>query len=85
MIPMLARIRIRSGSTRFGFWAPLFLLWLLLLPLAIVLAPFFVIYLLIVRVHPLRAMADTISVVWSLAGTQVSVRTPTSDVFIRLI
>jgi hypothetical protein len=85
MIPLIARIRIRAGDTRLSFWAPLFLLWLLLLPFAILLAPLFIVYLMIRRVQPLRALAGAIAAFWSLAGTDIRVETPTSDVFIRLI
>ena len=39
MIPLIAEVRVKSPRASFRIWAPLFLIWLLLLPLVLVLAP----------------------------------------------
>jgi uncharacterized membrane protein len=41
MIPFVAVVSLRNQESRtFRLWIPLFLVWLLLLPLAILLSPF---------------------------------------------
>jgi uncharacterized membrane protein len=41
MIPFVAVVSLRNQQSRtFRLWIPLFLVWLLLLPLAILLSPF---------------------------------------------
>ena len=41
MIPFVAVVGLRDHESRtFRLWVPLFLIWLLLLPLAVLLSPF---------------------------------------------
>jgi len=65
MIPLLLFVAVRRrGGRRFLVPLPLFLLWLLLLPVAILLLPFFLIACLATQVRPLR----TLSVGWQIAS-----------------
>ena len=71
MIPITSSVRIRSA--RHQFWIPLFLVWLLLLPVALLLLPFFAIGCLIIRVNPFRALSTLFGIVTSLRGTDIAV------------
>ncbi|HUO17605.1 MAG TPA: hypothetical protein VMX38_21660 [Verrucomicrobiae bacterium] len=63
MIPFVAVVSLRNEQSRtFRLWIPLFLIWLLLLPLAIVLSPLIFIACLACRVNPFRGFA----VVWQI-------------------
>lgn len=85
MIPVLAFIRVEAGRTRLGFWAPLFLLWMLLLPLAIVLSPLLAGICLALRLNPARASEAVAGVLCGLAGAHVEVESPRATVLVRII
>jgi len=86
MIPLLAEIRIRTGKHRnlSLVGVPLFILWLVLLPFAILLLPFFVLACLFGQVNPLRAIAVFWQVFASLSGTHVEINDNASSVLVRL-
>ena len=57
MIP-LAVVSLRNEESRtFRLWIPLVLIWLLLLPLAVLLSPFIFIACVVCRVNPFRGVA----------------------------
>jgi len=59
MIPLAAVLRLRhEDSPGFRLWTPLFLVWLLLVPLGIVLSPLIFVVCLVCRVNPFRGVAD---------------------------
>lgn len=63
MIPFVAVISLRNQESRtFRLWIPLFLIWLLLLPLAVLLSPFIFIACLVCRVNPFLGVA----VIWQI-------------------
>ena len=63
MIPFVAVVSLSNQQSRtFRFWIPLFLVWLLLVPLAVLLSPFIFIACLVCRVNPFRGLA----VVWQI-------------------
>jgi uncharacterized membrane protein len=63
MIPFVAVVSLRNQESRtFRLWIPLFLIWLLLLPLAVLLSPLIFIACLVCRVNPFRGVA----VVWQI-------------------
>jgi uncharacterized membrane protein len=71
MIPFVAVVSLRNQESRtFRLWIPLVLVWLLLLPLGILLAPFILIACLVCRVNPLRALAVMWQIVSALSNTQ---------------
>ena len=58
MIPFVAVLSLRNQESRtFRLWIPLLLVWLLLLPLAVLLSPFVFIACLVCRVNPFRGVA----------------------------
>ena len=74
MIPLVAVVRLRNQDSRtFRLWIPLFLVWLLLLPLAILLSPFIFIACLACRVNPFRGVAVMWQILNALADTNVQV------------
>jgi hypothetical protein len=63
MIPFVAVVSLSNQQSRtFRFWIPLFLVWLLLVPLAVLLSPFIFIACLVCRVNPFRGVA----VIWQI-------------------
>ncbi len=86
MLPMLARVSIRHHQgPRFRIWLPLFLLWLLLLPFAVVLSPLMAIGCWLVGLNPI----ETFLVVWrilaALKGTDVQFDSYSDAVTVRIV
>ena len=74
MIPFVAVVSLRNQQSRtFRLWIPLFLIWLLLLPLAVLLSPFIFIACLVCRVNPWRGVALLWQILTALADTNVEV------------
>ncbi|MEK7355072.1 MAG: hypothetical protein AAB250_01385 [Bdellovibrionota bacterium] len=75
MIPIFVRLgfRKKNGSVS-RWWLPLFLVWILLLPIVVVIAPFALIVCLICAVNPLRAVAVFWELFVALRGTQIQVQ-----------
>jgi hypothetical protein len=74
MIPLFAVIRWHTGRRQFGLWLPLFLAWLLLLPLLLVLLPFFVIGYLLARMNPWHLMKTGWQLVTGLTGMNIELQ-----------
>lgn len=74
MIPFVAVVSLRNQESRtYRLWIPLFLVWILLLPLAILLSPFIFLACLICRVNPFRGVAVLWQILNALADTQLEV------------
>lgn len=74
MIPFVAVVSLRNEQSRtFRLWIPLFLIWLLLLPLAILLSPFIFIACLVCRVNPWGGVVLLWQILTALADTNVEV------------
>jgi hypothetical protein len=71
MIPFIARINVRHGSRQFRLWIPLALVWLLLLPIVLVLLPFFVLICVIGRVNPFVALGALWEILCGTRGAEV--------------
>jgi uncharacterized integral membrane protein len=74
MIPLFAVIRWNTGRRQLGLWLPLFLAWLLLLPLLLVLLPFFVIGCLLARMNPWRLIVTGWQLVTGLRGANIELQ-----------
>lgn len=86
MMPLLAFLRIRGRSNRgFRLWIPLFLIWLLLLPLVLVISPFAFIACLAGQVNPFRAFAVLWQVLAGLRNTHVEITQGPTLVLIRVL
>ena len=74
MIPFVAVVSLRNQESRtFRLWIPLFLIWLLLLPLVVLASPFIFIACLICQVNPFRGLAVMWQILTALADTNVEV------------
>ncbi|MEO6379576.1 MAG: hypothetical protein ABIO37_16260 [Caulobacteraceae bacterium] len=84
MIPWFAVVRIKPEHGRsFRLWLPLFLIWILLAPFALLLVPMMMVYAAICRVNPFAAIAAIGRLFWALGGVQVEVDSPHTSVLIR--
>jgi uncharacterized membrane protein len=74
MIPFVAVVSLRNQQSRtFRLWIPLILVWLMLLPLAVVLSPFIFLACLFCRVNPLRGVAVMWQILNALTETKLEV------------
>jgi hypothetical protein len=74
MIPFVAVVSLSNQQSRtFRFWIPLFLVWLLLVPLAVLLSPFIFIACLVCRVNPFRGVAIVWQILNALNDTEFEV------------
>jgi uncharacterized membrane protein len=74
MIPFVAVVSLRNQeSCTFRLWIPLVLVWLLLLPLAILVSPFIFIACLVCRVNPFRGVAVMWQILNALTDTNIEV------------
>lgn len=74
MIPFVAVVSLRNQQSRtFRLWIPLVLIWLLLVPLAVLLSPFIFIACLVCRVNPFRGLAVVWQVLNALTDTELEV------------
>jgi uncharacterized membrane protein len=79
MIPFVAVVSLRNQESRtFRIWIPLFLIWLLLLPLGVLLSPFIFIACLVCRgldcrVNPFDGVAVMWQIWWALNDTELEV------------
>ncbi|HEY0281197.1 MAG TPA: hypothetical protein VGC27_01080 [Rhizomicrobium sp.] len=85
MIPLWMSFHLRTPrgtSLRLGL--PLFLIWLLLLPLAIVIAPFALIACVLLRFSPLGCIAFIWGLLSAARGTHLEIEAPDGAVFLHL-
>ncbi len=86
MIPLLVVARIgRAGRRGLPIWIPLFLIWLLLAPLALLLLPLFVIGCRVLRVRPFLALSVGWQLLCGLRRTHIEVATPAASVALRFL
>lgn len=74
MIPFVAVVSLRNQESRtFRLWIPLFLIWLVVLPVAILLSPFIFLACLVCRVNPFRGVAVMWQILTALTDTELEV------------
>lgn len=74
MIPFVAVISLRNQQSRtFRLWIPLVLIWLLLVPVAVLLSPFIFVACFVCRVNPFRGVALMWQILNALNDTEVDV------------
>lgn len=85
MPPLFAIIKISSRQSAWPrFWLPLFLVWLILLPLVLVLSPFFLIASLVMRVNPIRVVKVFAEILKATSGTSIEIRHGRRTFFIEI-
>lgn len=86
MIPFVALINLRGQqSGTFRLWIPLFLVWLLLMPLAILLSPFIFIACLVCRVNPTRGVAVMWQILYALKKTEFKLEHRSAGVSVYIL
>ncbi len=87
MIPRVGVVSVRHwhNSRNFRLWIPLFLLWLLLLPFALLALPVFLVVCLISRVNPLEAIATFWHILTALKDTHIEVDNRNALVLIQIL
>jgi hypothetical protein len=86
MIPCLAIVSVRRAQGRpIRLWAPVILIWLLLAPVAVIVAPFALIGAIVLRFNPVAAILAVGKVLWALGGVRVDIESPRTRVLISMI
>ena len=86
MIPFVAVVSLRNQESRtFRLWIPLFLIWLLLLPLAVLLSPFVFIACLVCRVNPFRGVAVIWQILTAITDTNIEVEHRSAGVSFHIL
>ena len=85
MIPMLAIVQTRRPPRALRLWVPLFLVWIVLLPLIVLLLPVSCIAAWLLGMRPLRALGVLFRVANALPGTRVEIDRCSSSVVIRIL
>src|SRR5262249_667154 len=86
MIPFVAVVSLRNQKSRtFRLWIPLFLVWLLLLPAAILLSPIIVIACLVCQINPFRAFALVWLILTALRHAEVEWEDRTAGLSFHII
>jgi len=85
MIPMVAQLQVRDWQNReFHLWIPLAIFWILLLPVAILIAPLILLACLFQRMNPFRVLPAFWEVLSALKGTHVEFDHPKSSALIHI-
>ena len=90
MLPMLLRVKIRDDARSFGFYLPMVLIYLLLLPVVLLGAIAVAILLAIPETSKqarsyLRLLLALPSLLSASIGTEVDIQSDTKDIVIRII
>ena len=86
MIPLVAVVSLNSKDRRtFKLWVPLVLVWILLVPLALIFSPIIFIVCLLCRVNPFRMFAVTWQILTALKDTKVEVGQRTAAVSVCIL
>ena len=86
MPPLLMQIHVMGRQGRqLRLWIPLFLLWVLLLPFAVVLLPALFIVCAAADIDPFGAVSTVMGILAGLSGTHVEVDTPDAFLFFHIL
>ena len=90
MIPMILKLRIKDkNQKRFGIWLPLFLIWLIILPLLAIPAPFVLLAALILWPSSygrlvLYSYLAVFSIISNMSGLNLDIESKDSIVYIDI-
>lgn len=86
MIPFVAVVSLRNqDSHTFRLWIPLFLIWLLVLPLVVLVSPFVFTACLVCRVNPFRGLGVMWQILTALADTSIDVEHRSAGVSFHIL
>jgi hypothetical protein len=84
MIPLVAVIHVRRHKSSIRLWAPLFLIWLVLLPFALILAPFAALACVMMGLNPARVAGAWLAIFTGLSGLLIEVDSSAAQVLVRI-
>lgn len=86
MIPLFVVVQFSDipGLPHGRIWIPIFLLWLILLPFAILFFPLFLVVCLLTGVNPIHGTAACFEILSALRGLEVEVQNPGHQIFISI-
>jgi hypothetical protein len=90
MIPLILKLRIKDkNQRRFGLWLPFFLIWLVVLPLLALAAPFVLLAALILWPGGkgrlvLYSYASIFNLIGNLSGLKIDIQSKDSIVYVDL-
>jgi hypothetical protein len=84
MIPLFAVVHVAHPKGEIRIWAPLFILWLLVLPFALVLWPLVFAALALAGLNPIRVSGAGLAVLCALPGVHIQVESPAARVLVRI-
>jgi hypothetical protein len=84
--PLAATLHVKPKGWRFGLrlWLPLFLFWLLLLPLVVLALPFLFVAAVIFGVRFWSSIRAALALLAAFHGTKVEVENPNARTFINV-
>jgi hypothetical protein len=84
--PMTATVHVKPAGWRHGIrlWLPLFLFWLLLLPLAVLALPFLFVAAVIFGVRFWASIRAGLNLLAAVRGTKVEVENASTRIFVNL-
>ena len=86
MIPRPLVIKVVSPPhRRFHLYLPLWLIWLVLLPLAVVLVPIVSVWCVARRVNPWRVSRAALHLIGSISGTHVEIEHPQGSFLVSIV
>ena len=86
MIPLWMTIRVRSANGRhIALYLPVFLIWLVVMPLAALLTPLGLMWCLRWRVNPIYAASAAWALLGASRGTAIEVEHPGAAVCVRIV
>jgi hypothetical protein len=90
MIPLILKLRIKDkNQKRFGIWLPLFLLWLIILPLLAIPAPLIFLVALILWTGRygrivLYSYFAIFTIIWNLSGVNLDIQSKDNIFYLDL-
>lgn len=85
MIPMIATIRVRSEKGQnFCLRLPLILVWILLLPFALIIVPVVAAVMIAKGVDVGKGLVALVALLCALSGTLIEVESPDASVLVRI-
>ncbi len=86
MIPFVAVVSLRNRESHtFRLWIPLFLMWLLLVPLVVLFSPLILIACLLCQVNPFRMFSVGWQILSALKDTKVELGRRTAAVSVCIL
>jgi hypothetical protein len=84
--PMLAIVHIlpARGRRALRLWVPLFLVWLILLPFALILLPVYFVMCAVMDIAPFRTLSAFFGLLGAMGGTHIEVDSPDASVFVHI-